>query len=275
MVMLALFLCISPSLSLSYAEVHAVISESGRVRINYTLISKSGGNFSFYVLSPGSLLLEESCRMERERITCSLPENGRVVISELSESKKLSENLFSFEKNVRVLEDVENFVFLFMLPEGAMLAEGEKFMPVDGKIGTDGRRIFVIWSFKNVTAGEIKGVKIFYEFRKERAGAFPLAIALLPAAAGIALLLYFFRRRKMERMREIILPVLKDDERKIMEVILRYPKGVNQKVIVRETDYSKAKVSKVLASLAERGMIRIERVGRTNKVYLNENFRRE
>ena len=46
MVMLALFLCISPSLSLSYAEVHAVISESGRVRINYTLISKSGGNFS-------------------------------------------------------------------------------------------------------------------------------------------------------------------------------------------------------------------------------------
>lgn len=36
-----------------------------------------------------------------------------------------------------------------------------------------------------------------------------------------------------------------------------------------------AKISKVLKSLRERGIIRLERIGRSNKIYLKKNFKKK
>ena len=41
-----------------------------------------------------------------------------------------------------------------------------------------------------------------------------------------------------------------------------------QKVLVRETDFSKAKVSRLVKSLSERGVLEVEPMGRTNKIKL-------
>ena len=41
---------------------------------------------------------------------------------------------------------------------------------------------------------------------------------------------------------------------------------MNQRKIVQETNLSKAKVSRVVKSLVERGVIEVERIGRTNKL---------
>ena len=74
---------------------------------------------------------------------------------------------------------------------------------------------------------------------------------------------------------KLIFPVLKKDEKLIFNSIMKHGNGVNQKVIVRDSGYSKAKVSKVLKSLSERGLVRLERIGRSNKVYMQKNIEKK
>jgi uncharacterized membrane protein len=68
---------------------------------------------------------------------------------------------------------------------------------------------------------------------------------------------------------------LKKDEKIIYDAIIKHGNGVNQKIIVKDSGYSKAKVSKVLNSLKERGLIRLERIGRKNKVYIERNIEKK
>jgi uncharacterized membrane protein len=51
-----------------------------------------------------------------------------------------------------------------------------------------------------------------------------------------------------------------------MDVIIASGGTVNQRKVVQETNLSKAKVSRVVKSLEERGLIEVERLGRTNKL---------
>ena len=61
----------------------------------------------------------------------------------------------------------------------------------------------------------------------------------------------------------------------IYDTIIKHGNGVNQKIIVNDSGYSKAKVSKVLSSLKERGLVRLERIGRKNKVYIERNIEKK
>ena len=66
--------------------------------------------------------------------------------------------------------------------------------------------------------------------------------------------------------------IIKKDEKLIFDTIRKHGDGVNQKIIVNDSGYSKAKVSKVLNSLKERGVLKLERVGRKNKVHIEKKF---
>ncbi len=57
--------------------------------------------------------------------------------------------------------------------------------------------------------------------------------------------------------------------------MMKHGNGVNQKAVVRDSGYSKAKVSKVLNSLQERGLIKLERLGRSNKIHFVGKLREE
>jgi uncharacterized membrane protein len=81
-------------------------------------------------------------------------------------------------------------------------------------------------------------------------------------ALFISTFLYFRFLRKPEK---IILSVLDEFERKVFDVI-KEAGEINQKKVAQLTNLSKAKVSRVVKSLAERGLIEVERLGRTNKL---------
>jgi uncharacterized membrane protein len=51
-----------------------------------------------------------------------------------------------------------------------------------------------------------------------------------------------------------------------MKAISQAGGEINQRKVVQETNLSKAKVSRVVKTLAERGLIEIKRSGRTNKL---------
>ena len=64
--------------------------------------------------------------------------------------------------------------------------------------------------------------------------------------------------------------ILKNDERKVIDIIKERGGMCKQRVIVRETDFSKAKVSRLVKDLEERGLLRTEKAGRSKKVYIKK-----
>lgn len=156
------------------------------------------------------------------------------------------------------------------LPEGTALTENTPYLPFDASNSTDGRNIFVYWGRENVVAGEVFTAQVSYEkfFQEQNV----IVAGIFAAVALVAIGAIFFRKKFSLSM---ALPVLRPDEKLVMEKIIAHKGGVNQKIIVGESGYSKAKVSKVLKSLAGRGVLKLERVGRSNRIFLESNFEKK
>lgn len=185
---------------------------------------------------------------------------------------------FLYKQEFHVPLETKQLSFKAILPEGMFLAsEGvfQPYLPIDGEKGSDGRRIFISWRKENLTAGDSFDTQISYESQSDNSQILTLfAGGIIGLAAIIVALVFgfwlFYKRFK--RNIKIVLPVLKGDEKKIMEMIIRDRGKTNQKLLVRESNFSKARVSKILKSLQERGIIKLEREGRGNNVHLMKDF---
>lgn len=188
---------------------------------------------------------------------------------------------FLYKQEFHVPLETKLLSFKVMLPEGMFLtSEGifQPYIPLNGEKGSDGRRIFISWRRENLSAGESFDTQVLYESVSDNSqiialftgGIFGLTIIIIVLVLGF----WFFYKRFKKNIR-IVLPVLKSDEKIIMELILKYKGNTNQKLLVRESNYSKAKVSKILKSLQERGIIKLEREGRSNNVYLVKDFQKK
>ncbi|MBI2076681.1 MAG: hypothetical protein HYT72_05540 [Candidatus Aenigmarchaeota archaeon] len=177
-------------------------------------------------------------------------------------------NIFSYRFAAIWL--VDNLTIAVKLPLGTGLVERAKlektsFMPFEpfwGKEGSDGRRIFIVWSQERPRLGTTTDVSVIYENILENQILSLGIIAVL--AAGFLLVMYIMRKRPMRD----ILPVLTDAERKVMQILLREKKPVDQRLIVKEADFSKSKVSRIISDLENRGLIERIPKGRTNLIRL-------
>ncbi|MFQ6051290.1 MAG: helix-turn-helix transcriptional regulator [Candidatus Hydrothermarchaeota archaeon] len=81
-------------------------------------------------------------------------------------------------------------------------------------------------------------------------------------------------RSKIERGEpSVTLALLKGDEKIVMEEIMK-KKEITQKDLQETTGFSKAKLSRLIAELEVRGLIRKKRWGKTNLIYLSDLFKR-
>ncbi|MBU4124452.1 MAG: hypothetical protein KKI14_03245, partial [Nanoarchaeota archaeon] len=150
--------------------------------------------------------------------------------------------------------------------------KNDAYTPEGALIGSDGRRSFLYWT----TEGVVKDYKFDVSIAYEEVISFDysiLEIILLVIITSVVIIVVALKYFSKQKSIKIILPVLKQDEKKIFESLMKHEPGVKQKLIVADSGYSKAKVSKVLKSLNERGLIKLERTGRTNKVYYDEKFK--
>ena len=67
---------------------------------------------------------------------------------------------------------------------------------------------------------------------------------------------------------DVVLRFLKEDEKKVVEFLHSSGNESLQKDIVKDSGFSKIKTHRILARLAERGLITAQRQGRTNRVRL-------
>lgn len=275
-------------------------------RINLVFVNMTSPTFTFFIQQPaydvnattiaGSMQCTFAKKAIGTEVSCDLSkitqERYSIIITYKSfENVKKADGFFLFSESHKTPLDAQSMFFAVKIPEGFALIKPKNdtyppllpYSPSFGSVGTDGRRFIMAWQKKDLKAGDGLDVSVAYE---PVSGTDYSSIISIFAGSIIGLVLiiilmgagFWFVWKRFRAIR-FVLPVLRKDEKIIMDVLLRYQKqgqkGVNQKVIVRESNYSKAKVSKVLKSLAERGLVKLERLGRTNKVYLVEKFKEE
>jgi len=167
------------------------------------------------------------------------------------------------------------------------------FFPHDGKIASDGKRILVFWERENITSGSNMEYTIFYStpwLRDITSNISITAVTVLILLIMITIVLYIRKPKKKEmqpmenvekkgeeevkperekEIPEISVSALNRDEEVLVNIIKNEGGKAYQKVLVRNSGFSKAKVSRILKSLKERNVVEIEPVsGRENMVKL-------
>jgi uncharacterized membrane protein len=189
--------------------------------------------------------------------------------------KKMS-NYYVFSDSYKIPLDAESIFVAVKLPEGTGLIKGnESLSPNNASIGSDGRKTIISWQKDDLKKDDTFEVSIAFEKIGDIQATFPFEIVLVTILITFSALGLFYQFYWKARNVKLILPVLKKDEKTIFNTIIKHGNGVNQKIIVKDSGYSKSKVSKVLNSLKERGLIKLERIGRSNKVHIEKNFEKK
>ncbi|MCD6522250.1 MAG: winged helix-turn-helix transcriptional regulator [Candidatus Diapherotrites archaeon] len=172
----------------------------------------------------------------------------------------------------------EHFSLDVSLPVGYVVAnEKEETYPVypTPEYSSDGRHIILRWRDTNLSPNQYIETFIIFEsvIRKER------TIIGIPtkdikwAIPGIILSFlfgYFLAAGAlsalMQKIRQI--PVqLNEDEKNIVDILSKH-KHITQAELLRKTNFSKAKLSRLLRSMEERNIIKKETKGKTNIISL-------
>lgn len=180
----------------------------------------------------------------------------------------------NFAYTFTISEPMELFALKISLPLGAALADPAKlegtglapFRPSFGREGSNGRQILVSWNLPAPRVGDVIDASVIYEqlARGETPPLFWAVVALAIIVAGILGWLWHARNRP-----ERLLPALGDRERPVMEIVIKH-KSVDQRDIVKATNWPKAKVSRAIRVLADRGLVEALPKGRTKEVRLIE-----
>jgi len=233
---------------------------------------KTGGSF-------GPVACDYANRDDGSVITCSLSgitadKNTLYLRIESKGAVNYSYGRYHYRPGFAVSLPAENFFSLIKLPASATLAESpanRSYDPADSTTITDGQNIMVIWDSSNITAGLQLDFRVEYNLPPISG---PVTRYIL-IGAGVAILvvvamafLYIRRSSRFSKSR-VIASVLNADEKRVVDIITAGGSNALQKHIVRESGFSKAKVSRLVRSLTSRGVVRVEPVsGRENRILL-------
>ncbi|OGI15026.1 hypothetical protein A3K63_04090 [Candidatus Micrarchaeota archaeon RBG_16_49_10] len=186
---------------------------------------------------------------------------------ETNDFVKLLDNKFYFDADFGLNRDIERAFAFVRLPEGMALSSRQP-SPENSTAISDGRRIIITWLLTGLKSDTPMRYEILYERIQQPVGfqvrlRYIIVIGIVAAAVTSYAYLRYFRKPE-----QLVLSVLDDYERKIMDMLVASDGVVNQKKIVQDTNLSKAKISRVVKSLVNRGLVEVERTGRTNKLKL-------
>jgi uncharacterized membrane protein len=211
-------------------------------------------------------------------ISCNFLEPERYGKTQVIFEFKTSENLETVDENYEISyflpmgHESETVFSTIYLPETAILTtdvSNQSFSPGYGKTMSDGKHIIVYWEKENVKSGDDLYFSVMYRMPETQTSVYDIAIMVVIAVLIIVSLgVVYIKTTKRPESMKVVMPVLRGDEKTVVEIIDRHEGSVNQKVIVRESDFSKAKVSRLVANLKERGIVDVEVLGRMNKITL-------
>ena len=219
---------------------------------------------------------EKECLSQAEFIRCGNVSKGKHTIKISYETDYLTaevgENTL-IRYTDRLPYHAKNQKITLKLPVGYIIPQergkDESFYisPKPKEVYSDGQRIILYWEQEgqelpiSAVARKVIGPPL---------GWIASTLIAAIAAAGVATWVVLNQRRKPKPVqKKTIIPALIDNEQKIVN-FLKETGEVWQKQIHHETGFSKAKVSRILRNLEERGVITKTIYGNTNKIALKK-----
>ncbi len=200
----------------------------------------------------------------------------------LTDLIKKQGNISQFNFDVPVLWLTKQMSVTLRLPVGYTVSENFvlPLSPAGAFVLLEGRRATIRWNFENIREGNIIPVRVNYEsigpistiFESVDPLILVIIIVLLVVVVGISAMIYV----RVSKKRKVVLSILNENERMVVNIIQsQQEEKVDQRRIVEQTGFSKAKVSRIIKSLEERGVVDTERIGRKNRVRLKKKLLEE
>lgn len=225
---------------------------------------------------------------DKSRIACELTgvtesRNLLTLAFYTKDSVKAFQGKYNFSANYGISLPIKEAFILVKIPRSSVLSEepsNQSYSPRDGKILSDGKNIMVYWQRENLTAMDDMGFSVSYATSAVGAGfnnLFVVSIAGIVIISMIAVAIYVRKGDGIGKITaEVFTSVLNSDEKKVVDILTRHGGKSGQKIIVRESDFSKAKVSRLVKNLKGRGIVDIEPIsGRENRIILKFDKRPE
>lgn len=244
------------------AESGTTITELIRIELNNTLnlstldyevdgipknvrVSDQNGPLSFSVQEGSTSLLSINLRSDTAVIDIEF-QTSSLIFS--------TDNQLLFFTDFSTDLTAEHFVMQFSLPEGYGVVQ-DSVRP-GATVGTDGRRINLIWSFDNFSGTTSFAAK--FERLQNNTSLVPVAFGFV--VLMIAIVLYY--RRRVE---EHFIKGFSEDEKKVIEYIKNHDTAYQNK-IEHEFKFSRAKMTRIVAKLESKNLVEKKRKGRTNRL---------
>jgi uncharacterized membrane protein len=278
-------------LQLEYYGIESSINDDMSIRTVMAVKFSEPVNSSEFMLEYRAYNLTSTSTFDSARCTLA-DEDGRSRIScdlsGITESRNLLtltfytkdgissfQGKYNFSANYGISSPINESFILIKIPRSSVLSEevaNQSYIPRDGKILSDGKNIMVYWQRENLTATDDMRFSVSYAIPSVGAGfsnLFVVSIAGIVIFSMIAVAIYVRRGDDIGKAADVVASVLNSDEKKVVDILSRHGGKSGQKIIVRESDFSKAKVSRLVKNLKERGVVDIEPIsGRENRIIL-------
>jgi uncharacterized membrane protein len=242
-------------------------------------------NYRAYNLTSSSSFDSALCTLvdegENSRIACTMAgmteaKNLLTLTFNTAGGPGTFQGRYNFSADYGISLPIKEAFILLKIPRSSVLSEepaNQSYAPRDGKILSDGKNIMVYWQRENLTATDDMKFSVSYAIAGMSAGfsnLFVVSIAGMVIISMIAVAVYVRRGEGIGKITaEVVTSVLNSDEKRVVDILARHGGKSGQKIIVRESDFSKAKVSRLVKNLRDRGVVYIEPIsGRENRIIL-------
>ena len=187
---------------------------------------------------------------------------------------------YYFVSKINFNFQVDEVQIKLVLKEGYYL-DKDKVFPKLSEIGTDGKQIFVLWNIKDIKAGS--DMPIFVDIKSKSSGIGAWLTWILGIIVALLILYFIYdklikrllrkpaKRAKKEKKAEKA-PIeshLIESEKAVIKALKEADRGeLWQKQLQLKTNFSKAKLSRLIRNLEARNLIEKIPFGNTNKVRL-------
>lgn len=206
----------------------------------------------------------------RENFTAKLEFKGENFVT-----KRRGFSTFNYQHSV--YRPTDSFHLEVILPAGkGVLRTDNSSTPVvspeQHDTGTlEGRNIFVSWDIEP-ELGETLTFQARYESLSGQQDDYDrIILGALGALISLSLA-YFGWRIYIREPLESVYEEVDEDQRDVLEVVRENEGQMLQKDIVKQSDYSKAKISGLVKSLVERGVLKKEKEGRSNRLRISKKY---
>ena len=182
---------------------------------------------------------------------------------------------YEFRNSFPVTMPIKRLFSTVTLPPNGLLSEdivNQSYFPPNGKVITDGKHIIVTWEKKDLLPADSLSFSVSFEVLGTGGVMWDLSVMAMISIVVIAMIgiaVYMRRGSAPAEQAVKVLPLLNKDEKSIVDILAKHEGSVRQREIVKESDFSKAKVSRLIKNLSERGVVETEPIsGRENKVIL-------